>query len=127
MPNRLGPILPAEECRRRLDSMTSWNGAATYLLYNRRTNEPIYCGTAKNRSSVRRHLAKDDLANGPVGKTQVNPELRNYCLAQRAGWLGVAFHMFGTLEEAKLEERRIIAQLGIRSLGGALYNQRLSG
>lgn len=124
---KLGKIMTAEQCANFLNGITIWNGAANYMLWDLRTGTPIYCGTAKNKSSLKRHLAKDDLKNGPVGKTHVNPALREYCLAQPKGWLGIQFKMFSTNEEAKYSEVSIINELGIRNNGGILFNQRMSG
>jgi hypothetical protein len=100
---------------------------AVYVLWDRATETAIYCGTSRTPSRLRSHLAKDDLANGPVGKTHVNPELRSYCLSQAKGWLGVSFAVFADDAAARTVEREIISSLGIRKYGGQLYNQRLSG
>ena len=126
MPDRHGSIMNAATCRQAL-SRASWNGVAVYMLWSRETREPVYCGTARSPGRLRSHLAKDDLANGPVGKTHVNPDLRAYCLVQPAGWLGVSFALFSREEEARAVERDIIGRLGIRRHGGQLFNQRLSG
>lgn len=123
----LGPILTRDACAAQLSAMTTWPGTAVYVLWDRNRNEPIYCGTANNRGRLRGHLNKDDLKNGPVGKTMVNPDLRAYCLAQPKGWLGVQFRMFANESEARLIEQRIIATHGIRKFGGRLFNQRTSG
>lgn len=117
----------ADECRSRL-AVSDWGaGVATYVLWDRRTGEPVYCGTARNRSRIDGHLKKDDLRNATVGTTARNPELRAYCLAQPRGWLGVAFRLFPSEAEAKREEQGIIASFGIRRQGGKLFNQRTSG
>jgi hypothetical protein len=123
----LGPITPAETCAAKLAAMTAWPGTAVYLLWDRTKDKPVYCGTANSKSRLKAHLAKDDLRNGPVGKTMVNPELRAYCLAQPKGWLGVQFKMFSSEQEARLAEQRVISIHGIRKLGGLLFNQRISG
>lgn len=123
----LGPILDRDACAARLNGLRSWNGTAVYVLWDRIRNEPIYCGTANSPSRLKGHLHKDDLRNGPVGKTLVNPELRSYCLAQPRGWLGIQFRLFATEDEARAVERDIIATHGIRKQGGRLFNQRMSG
>lgn len=127
MPSRLGPIRSAVECRDALAQ--SWGTAETavYVLWDRATETAIYCGTSRTPGRLRSHLAKDDLANGPAGKTHVNPELRSYCLSQPKGWLGVSFAVFSDEATARQAEREIINSLGIRKFGGQLYNQRLSG
>ncbi|MNR94505.1 hypothetical protein D3C72_255900 [compost metagenome] len=126
MPDRLGAIMNAATCRRALGA-PAWQGVAVYMLWSRKDQIPVYCGTARSPSRLRSHLAKDDLANGPKGKTHVNPDLRAYCLAQPAGWLGVSFALFESDDEARAVERDIIGRLGIRRYGGQLFNQRLSG
>lgn len=122
-----GIAMTAAECRRHLAMLTAWPGTAVYLLSNRITSELVYCGTANSKSRLLGHLHKDDLRNGPVGKTMVNPELRAYCLSQRKGWLGVQFKFFASEAEARAKEQAIIRELGIRRLGGSLFNQRMSG
>jgi hypothetical protein len=123
----LGPTMTAAECRHRLSMLSAWSGTAVYLLSNRTTAEPVYCGTANSKSRLLSHLHKDDLRNGPVGKTMVNPQLRAYCLSQRQGWLGVQFRFFSSEAEARAKEQAIILELGIRRMGGRLFNQRMSG
>jgi hypothetical protein len=127
MPQRLGPICSPEECRDRLTKR--WNDAETavYILWDRASELPVYCGTSRTPSRLRSHLAKNDLANGPVGKTHVNPEFRAYCLSQAKGWLGVSFLVCPDEAAARQIEREIIGAFGIRKFGGLLYNQRLSG
>lgn len=127
MPSRLGVVHTAEQCRNALAAGWSDTETAVYVLWDRVSTTAIYCGTSRTPSRLRSHLAKDDLANGPVGKTHVNPELRNYCLARAKGWLGVSFRVYATEAEARAVEREIIGRLGIRKLGGQLFNQRLSG
>jgi hypothetical protein len=126
MPERLGPIRSALECRQQLAAGWRDEETAVYVLWDRATETAVYCGTSRTPGRLRSHLAKDDLANGPVGKTHVNPELRSYCLSQGKGWLGVSFAVFES-EAAAQVEREIICSLGIRKFGGQLYNQRLSG
>lgn len=123
----LGEILSATDCKAKLNAMGVWSGTAVYLLSNLISGEPVYCGTANGKARLRSHLQKDDLANGPVGKTTVNPDLRAYCLSNRPGWLGIQFRVFETELEARVAERTIIAELGIRRQGGRLFNQRMSG
>lgn len=127
MPHRLGPIRTAPECRAHLAASWSEAETAVYVLWDRATQTAIYCGTSRTPGRLRSHLAKDDLANGPVGKTHVNPELRSFCLSQGKGWLGVSFTVFSDEAAARQVEREIISSLGIRRYGGQLYNQRLSG
>lgn len=57
----------------------------------------------------------------------VNPQLRAYCLSQPQGWLGVQFRVFSSEAEARAKEQAIILELGIRRMGGRLFNQRMSG
>lgn len=123
----LGDVMTASECRQRLSAITAWSGTAVYLLSNRVTAEPIYCGTANAKTRLLSHLHKDDLRNGPVGKTMVNPELRAYCLNQPRGWLGIQFTMFASETEARQQEQAVIRSLGIRRMGGKIFNQRLAG
>lgn len=123
----LGPVLSAEQCRASLSVSAKWIGVGVYLLSNRNTGELIYCGTSKTPSRLKSHLAKDDLARGPVGKTKSNPPLRSYCLAQPRGWLGVQYVVLADEQAARALERAIIAKLGIRSMGGKLFNRSLSG
>lgn len=123
----LGPVMSAGECRRALDSIAVWSGTAVYLLSDRRNGEPVYCGTANGKTRLKGHLAKDDLANGPLGKTMRNPALRAYCLAQSPGWLGVQFVLTPDEDTARALERALILRYGLRSVGGKLFNQRLSG
>ncbi len=123
----LGEVMTASECRQRLSSVNAWSGTAVYLLSNRETAEPIYCGTANAKTRLLSHLHKDDLRNGPVGKTMVNPELRAYCLSQPREWLGIQFKMFANEAEARQHEQAVIRILGIRRMGGKLFNQRLTG
>lgn len=127
MESDLGPVMSADECRQALGSIGHWSGTAVYLLSDTNSGEPVYCGTANGKSRLRAHLAKDDLANGPIGKTMSNPALRSYCLAQPRGWLGVQFVMMPDAQSARALERLLIAKLGIRSFGGKLFNQRMSG
>lgn len=127
MPSRLGQIHYANECRALLSTNWSEEQTAVYVLWDRASETAIYCGTSRTPSRLRSHLAKDDLANGPVGKTHVNPELRSFCLSKGKGWLGVSFKVCASEEEARAVERQIISSLGIRKFGGQLYNQRLSG
>lgn len=127
MPDRLGVIMNAADCRVALIARSPWEGVAVYMLWLRETAEPVYCGTAKSASRLKSHLVKDDLANGPVGKTHVNPGLRSFCLAQPAGWLGVSFALFENEDTARAVEREIIGRLGLRRHGGQLFNQRFSG
>lgn len=128
MPERLGPVLTLAECRRVSDK-SDWAGdrSATYMLWNTRTGDAIYCGTAKNKGSLARHFGKDDLANAKLGLTKRNSELRSYWLSQAPGCLGISFIMSEKEKDAKTTERSIIARLGIRRNGGALYNQRMRG
>lgn len=123
----LGEVLSASACKAKLDAMTDWTGTAVYLLSNLKSGEPVYCGTANGKTRLRSHLNKDDLRNGPVGKTMVNPELRAYCLGQGPGWLGIQFRLYANDTEARLAERVIITDFGIRRYGGRLFNQRMSG
>ena len=123
----LGEVLSAGACRAKLDTIGNWEGTAVYLLSSLISGEPVYCGTANGKSRLRSHLHKDDLRNGPVGKTKVNPELRAYCLSQPPGWLGIQFRLFPSETKARCAERTIIAELGIRRNGGQLFNQRMSG
>jgi hypothetical protein len=125
--DELGPVMTADQCTQKLKNLTTWPGTAVYLLSNRNTGDPVYCGTANSKSRLKSHLHKDDLKNGPVGKTMVNPELRNYCLVQPKGWLGVQFKIFNSEDDAKSKEREIIGALGIKKNGGQLFNQRTSG
>ena len=129
MHEALGPVLAADTARQHLSRKSAWkgDGTATYLLWDRAENRPIYCGTARTPRRLLSHLDKDDLANRPVGKTTVNPELRAYCLSRPKGWLGVSFSVFPDENTAKKLERSIISHYGIRRFGGTLYNQRLSG
>jgi hypothetical protein len=122
-----GGIHTASEAALILKDNSTWLGVATYVLWDRKSITPIYCGTAKTPTRLRGHLHKDDLANRPIGKTHVNPELRAYCLAQPKGWLGVSFVLSKTENEAREIERTIIAHYGLRKLGGQLFNQRMSG
>ena len=127
MPSRLGPIYSATECRNQLRRDWSEAETAVYILWDRGTETAIYCGTSRTPSRLRSHLAKDDLANGPVGKTHVNPELRSFCLSRSKGWLGISFAVFSDEAAARQIEREIIGKFGIRRNGGQLFNQRLSG
>jgi hypothetical protein len=127
MLEKLGPMLTVSEARLKLQRPYGWPGVATYLLWNRHMPLAIYCGTARTPSRLRGHLHKDDLVNGPMGKTHVNPELRSYCLSQPAGWLGVSWRECVDETEARTLEQAIIGYFGIRKLGGQLFNQRLSG
>lgn len=127
MPPELERICSASECVTTISDLTRWPGTATYVLWNRRTGEPVYCGTAKNRGSLTRHLAKDDLSKGPVGHTMKNMPLRKYCLSQGSGWLGVSWTFSETEADAKALECSFIATYGIRRQGGQLFNQLLSG
>ena len=122
----LGEVMAADTARAAL-SGKAWDGVATYILWDRVKQRPVYCGTARSPRRLIGHLDKDDLANRPVGKTHVNPGLRAYCLSQKKGWLGVSFRLYGTEAEAKIVERAVIAQLGIQRYGGILFNQRLTG
>ena len=127
MDDVLGHIMPAALAAASMTAGVWGSGAATYMLWDLNENCPIYCGTAASPGALRRHLPKDDLANGPIGHTKKNPELRAYCLAQPKGWLGIAFKISPSLHEAKLLERQLIAHYGIRRSGGCLFNQRMSG
>src|SRR6478672_4681551 len=127
MPERLGPIRSAQECREHLAEGWSEAETAVYVLWDRATQTAIYCGTSRTPGRLRSHLAKDDLANGPVGKTHVNPELRSYCLSEGKGWLGISFGVFADEASARRVEQEIISRFGIRKFGGQLFNQRLSG
>jgi hypothetical protein len=122
----LGPISPAAELRSQLGAV-AWSGVATYLLWSLIDERPVYCGTAKSPRRIIDHLDKDDLLNAPLKKTRVNMPLRQYCLAQTPGWLGIAYRVFSTADEAKVMERSIIARFGIVKKGGVLFNQRMSG
>jgi hypothetical protein len=124
---RFGKIHTADEAKILLNSNSPWPGVATYVLWDIKNERPIYCGTAKTSTRLRSHLDKDDLANRPVGKTHVNPELRAFCLSQTKGWLGISFIHSSTEAEARDLERKIISEYGIRKLGGQLFNQRMSG
>jgi hypothetical protein len=123
----LGDVLSVSACKAKLDAMTDWTGTAVYLLSNLTSGEPVYCGTANGKARLRSHLHKDDLLNGPLGKTMVNPELRAYCLNQQRGWLGIQFRLYPNEPEARAAEKAIITELGIRRQGGRLFNQRTSG
>lgn len=127
IPQELTSIMTAKEARARLQPGAVWDGVAVYVLWDRLTQEPIYCGTASGPARLRGHLHKDDLANGPIGKTKVNPGLRAYCLSRPAGWLGVSWVEMPNMETAKCLERSMISFWGIQSQGGLLYNQRLTG
>lgn len=122
----LGPIIDAAACARRLTDVP-WEGVATYVLWDRETQTPIYCGTAVSRSRLKSHLTKDDPASPVSSHNKRNPELVAYWQSRPKGWLGVSFAFSSTAEEAKELERRIIRHYGIRSQGGLLFNQRVSG
>lgn len=122
----LGEILTAPACAARLLA-TPWEGAAVYVLWDRANGEPIYCGTSKSKGRLQSHLKKDDPLSRVSSHNLRNPELTNFWRSQAKGWMGVSFRLFPTEAEAKVVERQIIARLGIRSLGGQLYNQRMSG
>lgn len=123
----LGPIVDAARCAQRLTSVP-WDGVATtYVLWDRETETPIYCGTAVSRSRLKSHLTKDDPTSPVSSHNTKNPELVKYWQSRPKGWLGVSFQFFPTAEDAKQVERAIIARYGIRRNGGLLFNQRTSG
>jgi hypothetical protein len=123
----LGEILSADQCKAQLKTIACWSGTAVYLLWHPSVGRPVYCGTANSARRILGHLHKDDLRNGPIGKTHTNPELRAYCLSQPKGWLGVQFKLLQNEETARQTEQQIIAHFGIRRAGGTLFNQRFSG
>lgn len=130
MPTRLGRIMDAGECQRSLAATPDWKGTgeAVYLLWDRQSGKPIYCGTAEGKSRLRGHLRKDHLCDRqPSAVESRNPELVKYCSARRAGWLGVSFTVMADKALVKSIEQSIISDLGIRKFGGVLLNQRLSG
>ena len=127
IPEELTQVLDVSRARERLGRGAPWDGVAVYVLWDRLEDRPVYCGTARSPARLRGHLHKDDLVNGPVGKTHVNPGLRAYCLSRPKGWLGVSWIMLPDATAATALERAVIARWGIRSQGGLLFNQRLSG
>jgi hypothetical protein len=120
MPDKiLGKIVDATTCRSRINSIP-WNGCGVYVLWDRLSSIPVYCGTSKTRGRLLSHLKKNDPKSIPTSHNLANAEFTKFWQGKSYDWLGVSF-------EAKIVERGIIAHYGIRRLGGLLYNQRMSG
>lgn len=124
--NRLGEIYDAVVCADHI-GRTPWDGCAVYMLWDRASGEPVYCGTAKTAGRLKSHLKKDNPLTPPSSHNLKNIELTRFWQGNKAGWLGVSFRVFPTEAEAKTVERELIAEYGIRRMGGKLFNQRLSG
>lgn len=130
MPKRLGRIMDAGECQRSLAATPDWKGVgeAVYVLWDRQSQTPLYCGTAEDKSRLRSHLRKDHLRDRqPSVVESHNPALVQYCQSRPTGWLGVSLRVMPDKTAAKSLECAILSDLGIQSQGGQLYNQRLSG
>ena len=122
----LGPVFDADACASRI-SADPWSGVATYVLWDRLSGEPVYCGTAASRGRLKSHLKKNDPSLQPSLHNLRNPDLTALWQSKKSGWLGISFRVFSSEAEAKTVEQQIIAAYGIRKFGGKLYNQRLSG
>jgi len=122
----LGTVHDAAACADQI-GRTPWDGCAVYLLWDRLSGEPIYCGTSNTAGRLKSHLKKDNPLSPPSGHNLKNPELTQFWQRQKAGWLGVSFRIYPTVAEAKAVERDLIAAYGIRRAGGRLFNQRFGG
>lgn len=130
MPKRLGRIMDASECRRTQSAMSDWKGSgeAVYVLWDRQSETPIYCGTTEGKSRLRGHLRKDHLCDRQPSVVEGrNAALVQYCQSRPIGWLGVSFKVMPDKAMARSVEQAIINDLGIKKLGGVLLNQRRTG
>lgn len=119
-------ILTSEECRRQLSSLSGQINAC-YVLWNRKAGLPVYVGTAKTPGRLRAHLKKDRPGEEQTGHLKGNAPFHAYVKSQEQGWLGLSFVLYATEEEAKSAERALIANHGLRSSGGQLFNRRMGG
>ena len=100
---------------------------ACYVLWDRSLAIPIYVGTARYRSRLAAHLKKDDLRDGKIGHTHVNPDFYAHVVMQKPGWLGLTYRLYDNEAESRESERALIAKHRLRSIGGSLFNRRMAG
>lgn len=95
-----------------------------WLLWDRPAGVPFLCGVSASDVRVLAHLEKDQVRDGRIGLTWMQPELLDFVMAQPKGFLGVSLFPFLTLGQAKWCEHAIIGEFGTRENGGWLFNTR---
>ncbi len=125
-------ILSADAAKAMAGTLNFEKTVLTYVLWDRSISEPqpIYVGTAKTKGRIDNHARK---ANGGTSLTRKSRaiEFAEYVerRAKNAGpeWLGISLHKHDCFEEAKITERDLIKEWGIRKDGGKLFNRQMNG
>jgi len=118
-------IMSVDECRRKHAALQN-DIAACYTLWDRGSAIPVYVGTARSPSQIRRHLIKDHVREGKLGKLRINPPFHGFVLQQPIGWLGISFELYDDEASARAVERARIGEYGMRPIG-SLFNRRSGG